>query len=148
MRFLMNNTYSTLSGCHAFCKNMSPLLYGSIFGSKIPSKEELENVKEKYHYNINKKKCDDCHYMINLLNKTLNDSMKNSNYKYITNKINLNKLNDISNINIKNCEGFDKYKSELNKRGIKLEINIDKYDIPEVDYNCEEKILTIITKCL
>ncbi len=112
----------------------------------MPSKEELEKARLEYKLNEDQKLKNDCEYMMNLLNKTLNDSIDAGERKYIINKIDKSKINDYNNITIKKCLQYEKYMEELNERDVKLKIVKTSSEDCDVTYNRESKELMIFTR--
>ncbi len=112
----------------------------------MPGKEELEKARLEYKLNEDQKLKNDCEYMMNLLNKTLNDSINAGERKYIVNKIDKSKINDYNNITIKKCLQYEKYMEELNERDVKLKIVKTSSEDCEVTYNRESKELMIFTR--
>lgn len=112
----------------------------------LPTKETIDDSYKKYHENNQKKKCNDCAYMRDLVNKTLNDAIQDTRYNYITNKIDLFKINDYMNINIKKCDNFKEYERELKERGITIKIQKVNTGTLDVYFHREERTIVVQTK--
>jgi len=105
---------------------------------QLPPKELLDQKQQQFIDNENKKKMDDCKMMYQLLTQTLNDAARDSDVKRIyTNKI----PSSIYTMNIKNCDRFDSYMHQLNKRGITYDFV--KSSVYTVDYNVNKKDLRV-----
>ena len=114
----------------------------------IPKRDELDAGLKKYYEHNEMSKCKDCEYMMNLVNETLQKSIKETRYKYTFTKIDLSKLKDFDNINIKKCEGFEEYEKRLNEEGIKIKIQKTSSEIMQVDYDRERRVVTIESRWL
>ncbi len=112
----------------------------------MPSKEELEKGRIDYKINEDQKLKNDCEYMMNLLNKTLNESLNIGERKYIVNKVDKHKIHDYSNITLKNCLQYEKYIEELKERDVQFKVVKTYSDDPDVTYNRDTKELMIFTK--
>lgn len=123
---------------------MIPCLVKTFIG--LPTKEMVDESYKKYNESKIKKKCDDCQYMRDLVNKTLNDAIQDTRYNFITNKIDLLKINDYGNINIKKCDNFKEYERELKERGITIKIQKVNTGTFDVYFHREERTIVIQTK--
>ncbi len=112
----------------------------------LPSKEDLEESRLDYKLNEDLKLKSDCDYMMNLLNKTLHDSLNKKDRKYIVNEIELNKIHDYNNITLKKCIQYEQYMNELKERDIKFKICKTSSDKPDITYNRETKELMVFTR--
>ena len=112
----------------------------------LPTKEMVDESYKKYRENELKKKCDDCQYMRDLVNKTLNNAIEDTRYNYTTNKIDLLKISDYMNINMKKCDGFKEYEKELKERGINIKIQKVNTSTLDVYFHREERTIVIQTK--
>lgn len=89
---------------------------------EMPSIYDLQNKKVAIRHQEEEENNQDCEYMMNLLNKTIKDSLKGT-YGYASNDIRMEKLNDYVNIDIRRCKKYDKYLNELKERKIGLELS-------------------------
>ncbi len=112
----------------------------------LPSKEELEQSRLDYKLNEDQKLKSDCEYMIDLLNKTLKDSLNQKDRKWIVNQIDLNKIHDYENITLKKCLQYEKYIEELKERDVKFKVLKTSSDKPDVSFNRETKELMVFTR--
>ncbi len=108
---------------------------------KMPNREHLDSKRDELIMIRNEKKNSDCQYMFNLLNKMMRKSLR-SDLSYNFQKINLNRISDFSNIDIKNCDGYVKYQKDLEERGVKIEFHKNSLD-PYVSYDSVDKNITI-----
>lgn len=112
----------------------------------LPSKEELEQSRLDYKLNEDQKLKSDCEYMIDLLNKTLKDSLNQKDRKWIVNQIDLQKIHDYNNITLKKCIQYEKYIEELKERDVKFKVMKTSSDKPDVSFNRETKELMVFTR--
>ncbi len=112
----------------------------------LPSKEELEQSRLDYKLNEDQKLKSDCEYMMDLLNKTLQDSLNKKDRKWIVNQIDLNKIHDYNNITLKKCIQYEKYIEELKERDVKFKVVKTSSENPDVSFNRETKELMVFTR--
>ncbi len=112
----------------------------------LPSKEELEQSRLDYKLNEDQKLKSDCEYMMDLLNKTLRDSLNKKDRKWIVNQIDLNKIHNYENITLKKCIQYEKYIEELKERDVKFKVLKTSSDKPDVSFNRETKELMVFTR--
>jgi hypothetical protein len=112
----------------------------------LPSKEELEQSRLDYKLNEDQKLKSDCEYMMDLLNKTLQDSLNKKDRKWIVNYIDLNKIHDYENITLKKCIQYEKYIEELKERDVKFKVVKTSNEKPDVSFNRETKELMVFTR--
>ncbi len=112
----------------------------------LPSKEELEQSRLDYKLNEDQKLKSDCEYMMDLLNKTLHDSLNKKDRKWIVNYIDLNKIHDYENITLKKCIQYEKYIEELKERDVKFKVVKTSSEKPDVSFNRETKELMVFTR--
>jgi hypothetical protein len=99
-----------------------------------------------YKLNEDQKLKSDCEYMMDLLNKTLQDSLNKKDRKWIVNQIDLNKIHDYENITLKKCIQYEKYIEELKERDVKFKVVKTSSDKPDITYNRETKELMVFTR--
>ncbi len=112
----------------------------------LPSKEELEQSRLDYKLNEDQKLKSDCEYMMDLLNKTLRDSLNKKDRKWIVNQIDLNKIHNYENITLKKCIQYEKYIEELKEIDVKFKVVKTSSEKPDVSFNRETKELMVFTR--
>lgn len=108
---------------------------------ELPTKESIDNKKNKVMSEVLNKKNQDCITMYNLLNKTLQEAVySNNNYQYTN--IDRTILNSYRNMNISNCDDFENYKKQLDERDIKF-VYQENCRTKQISYDSAQKILKV-----